>query len=112
METKMLDIVDIINDLASDKDKDGNVISTYEDVKEWLTSMIVPFKNYIIKLHGLNIAGKGLKSDYKKWEEKHKIGEQTFGNYVEFCQAREENKRIWDNWIKTGVCDCNSYEKK
>ena len=106
----MLDkIEDIIKDIASDKDKDGNIICTYEDIENQLISLIHPFKHYIIKFHSLNITGKKFANSYSKWQEKHKDDGQSFGNYVEQCINEEEHKKAWERWMSgTGVFDCNN----
>lgn len=105
----MLDKIDeIIKDLASDKDENGNVIAVYPEIIKWLSDQKVPQKHYIAKMQTLGIAGKKLLSDYNAWEKNYKESGQSFGNYVEFCFAREERKKSWENWMKGERFDVNN----
>ena len=109
-----LDNIDeIIEYLASDRDENGNVVSVQKDVIDWLTPQKEPMKQYIARMQRVGITGKDLISDYNFWERKFKKENQSFGNYVEYCEQRKKERLQYiKDFCEKAPADCNGIIQK
>ena len=90
----MLDrIEEIIEDIATDEK------GVHQEVIDFLTPKIPAEKHYIVKMQTLGIKGEAFLKDFNYWETKYKVGAQSFGNYVEFCQERIKRQKGLEQFI-------------